>query len=116
MYQKKYQKERLNIDRNTLQKFQEYPWRGNIRELRHAVERAVILSENEQLSINDFFLQSIDQDALQDTQLDSYNLEDIERWAIRKVLVKHAGNISKAASELGLTRATLYRRLEKYGL
>ena len=116
IYQKKYKKPAIKLEQATVQKLEEYPWPGNIRELRHAVERAVILLEGNTLGINDFFLQSVDQDNLDKTKLNSYNLEELEHWAIRKVLVKHAGNISKAAAELGLTRATLYRRMEKYGL
>lgn len=116
IYKKKYQKSKLEIDTTTVRKLQEYPWRGNIRELRHAVERAVILSDGDLLEITDFILQSLGQENLDDKSLDTYNLEELERWAIRKVLTKYAGNISKAAEELGLTRATLYRRMEKYDL
>ena len=97
-------------------KLMDYNWPGNIRELRHAVERAVILSEGDTLEIADFILQTQDQAPKKDKGFLNYNLGDIERWAIRKALTKHAGNISKAADELGLTRAALYRRLAKYDL
>ncbi|MEM8523005.1 MAG: sigma-54 dependent transcriptional regulator [Bacteroidota bacterium] len=116
LYRKKYQKPSLKIESATIKKLQGYPWPGNIRELRHAVERAVILSDGDQLDITDFIMQSSGQGDLDGKALDTYNLEELERWAIRKVLTKHAGNISKAAEELGLTRATLYRRMEKYNL
>ncbi|MEM0991680.1 MAG: sigma-54 dependent transcriptional regulator [Bacteroidota bacterium] len=116
IYKKKYQKPKLKIDGATIRKLQAYSWQGNIRELRHAVERAVILSDGDLLEITDFILQSLGQESLDDKSLDTYNLEELERWAIRKVLTKYAGNISKAAEELGLTRATLYRRMEKYDL
>ncbi|MEL7121535.1 MAG: sigma-54 dependent transcriptional regulator [Bacteroidota bacterium] len=116
IYRKKYQKLQLDIANTTIQQLQTYPWPGNIRELRHAVERAVILSDGNLLDTSDFILQPSNQDQLGDVQMDTYNLEDLERWAIRKALTKHAGNISKAADELGLTRATLYRRMEKYNL
>ncbi|MEM8908912.1 MAG: helix-turn-helix domain-containing protein, partial [Bacteroidota bacterium] len=49
-------------------------------------------------------------------QVDNYNLEELEKWAIQRVLTKNKGNISKAAQELGITRAALYRRMEKHGL
>lgn len=116
IFKRKYQKADLQINKETLQQLQRYPWPGNIRELRHAIERAVILSEGPQLMITDFILQEGGDHALDQASLDTYNLEEIERWAIRKVMTKHAGNISRAAEELGLTRATLYRRMEKYGL
>ncbi|MEL6717946.1 MAG: sigma-54 dependent transcriptional regulator [Bacteroidota bacterium] len=116
LYRKKYQKNNLKIDSLTVKKLQGYPWPGNIRELRHAVERAVILSDGDQLDITDFIMQGGSQGDLDNKALETYNLEELERWAIRKVLTKHAGNISKAAEELGLTRATLYRRMEKYDL
>ncbi len=121
IYTRKYQKPELEIGKKTMKGLQAYPWPGNIRELRHAVERAVILSEGPQLEISDFILQSEEQlatdSATQPTEeLDSYNLSEIERWAIRKALTKHAGNISRAADELGLTRAALYRRMAKYDL
>lgn len=116
LYRKKYQKLNLKIESATIKKLQTYPWPGNIRELRHAVERAVILSDGDQLDITDFIMQGGGQGDLDGKALDTYNLEELERWAIRKVLTKHAGNISKAAEELGLTRATLYRRMEKYDL
>ncbi len=121
IYQRKYQKPGLAIDKEAMKGLQAYSWPGNIRELRHAVERAVILSEGPQLDIGDFILHSADgQDeegaSQPQEELDNYNLSDIERWAIRKALTKHAGNISRAADELGLTRAALYRRMAKYDL
>ncbi|MCB0549834.1 MAG: sigma-54-dependent Fis family transcriptional regulator [Phaeodactylibacter sp.] len=120
-YQRKYQKPELSISAETMKELKAYSWPGNIRELRHAVERAVILSDGPQLEIGDFILHpsdAIGPDGNQQPQeeLDNYNLTEIERWAIRKALTKHAGNISRAADELGLTRAALYRRMAKYGL
>jgi len=115
-YTKKYQKPGLKVSKNTMGKLQVYHWPGNIRELRHAVERAVILSENNELELSDFILQGDKDSTKQKAEFDSYNLADIERWAIRRVLTKYQGNISKAAEELGLTRAALYRRLAKYDL
>ncbi len=116
MYSKKYQKNELKVSQATLRKLQEYRWPGNIRELRHAVERAVILCDGSKLETSDFILQHNNENGQGGTGLDSMNLEDIEKWAIRKVLTKHAGNISRAADELGLTRAALYRRMSKYNL
>ena len=117
MYQRKYQKPSLKIEAKAMKELQTYSWPGNIRELRHAVERAVILAEGPNLKIADFILQASSQDNSEPSEeLDSYNLADIEQWAIRKALSKHTGNISHAAEELGLTRAALYRRMAKYGI
>lgn len=115
-YAKKYQKADLELHPAAIQKLEQYPWPGNIRELRHAIERAVILSERNVLTPGDFLLhpdfhQSPDFNADQ-----TLNLEEMERKLIQKAMTKHQGNISKAADELGLTRAALYRRLEKHGM
>jgi DNA-binding NtrC family response regulator len=93
-----------------------HPWPGNIRELQHALERAVILSNGSVLQPEDFnFTPAAGKEDGQ-LSLDQYNLEEVEKLLIRKVLKKYNGNITQAASELGLTRSSLYRRLEKYGL
>ena len=117
IYSKKYQKPDLKVNKSTITKLQSYHWPGNIRELRHAVERAVILTEGNNLDITDFILQAPqDHEPKAEKGFLKYNLADIERWAVRKALTKHQGNISKAAEELGLTRAALYRRMAKYDL
>ncbi len=115
MYSRKYQKPLLKFASDTMKKLQAYNWPGNIRELRHSVERAVILCDGDILQPNDFMLQNQAHDG-NDPSLDSYNLDDLEKWAIQKAMTRHQGNITRAAEELGLTRAALYRRLEKYGL
>lgn len=116
-FKRKYHKPNLKIDKVVIKQLMGHQWPGNIRELRHAVERAVILSDGNELGIQDFILQgSNNSSSLEGVGLDTYNLEELERWAIRKALTKHTGNISRAAEELGLTRATLYRRMDKYGL
>ena len=97
-----------------MKKLRQYNWPGNVRELQHSVERAVILSESKILQPNDFMLKT--RESAGDGSLDTYNIEDIERDVIQRALKKNDGNISQAAKELGLTRASLYRRLEKYGL
>lgn len=112
---KKYQKPVKRLSPATLKKLEKYSWPGNVRELQHAVERAVIMSEAPMLQPTDFFFTTPEtrEDAL---VFEDYNLEDVEKVVIQKALSKHGGNISHAAKELGLTRAALYRRLEKYGL
>ena len=115
IYCKKYQVPVKRMTPATLKKLEKYHWPGNVRELQHAVERAVIMSENTVLQPTDIFLPSVGKQA-DGLMFESYNLEDIEKTVIRKTIEKHGGNISKAAEELGLTRASLYRRVEKYDL
>jgi len=115
VYSKKYKHPLKRISPPTLKRLEKYHWPGNVRELQHAVERAVIMSDSTVLQPTDFFLSS------KETQeegliFEDYNLDDIEKVVIRKALSKYGGNISQAARELGLTRTSLYRRLEKYGL
>jgi DNA-binding NtrC family response regulator len=114
-YAKKYQKPAKRLNPATMKKLEKYSWPGNVRELQHAVERAVIMSDAPVLQPTDFFFAAPEarEDAL---VFEDYNLEDVEKVVIQKALSKHGGNISHAAKELGLTRAALYRRLEKYGL
>jgi len=113
-YAIKYRKERLQMPGYVLKKLQKFNWPGNVRELQHAIERAVIMSDGKNLKSSDFqFSGDTDPD---DRSVDDYNLESLEKWAVRSCLKKHGGNISKTAVELGLTRGALYRRMEKYGL
>jgi two-component system response regulator HydG len=113
-YSRKYQKENLRLPEYVLKKLQQYDWPGNIRELQHAVERAVILSDGEILKPADFQIyESAHPDGMDPG---SYNLEKLEKRAIEKCIRKYGGNITKAAGELGLTRGALYRRIEKYGI
>lgn len=115
MYAKKYRKNISKINDEAYTHLQRYPWPGNVRELQHAIERAVIMTEHEQLGKEDFFFLTAGSQEMS-PQTDSFNLDEIERNVIRRAIEKHSGNISKAAKELGLTRASLYRRLEKHGL
>lgn len=116
IYCKKYKIPLKRLNPLTLKRLEKHTWPGNIRELQHSVERAVIMSESNLLQPQDFFLSQMDDIDLQDIVSPSTNLEETEKMLIRKVVDKHGGNISKAAKELGLTRASLYRRIEKYGL
>lgn len=117
LYSQKYQKKGAKVAANTLKKLQKYHWPGNIRELRHAVERAVILSEERILQPSDFTFHIEDREIGQgELPIDGFNLEEMEKMMIRKAITHHRGNISQAARDLGITRAALYRRMEKYGL
>ncbi len=114
-YSRKYDKEITKISEPAFKKLQTYTWPGNVRELQHAVERAVIMTDHSVLQPEDFLLTSLHGD--ESTMVfHDYNLEEVEKTVIRKALDKHEGNISKSAEELGLTRASLYRRMEKYDL
>jgi len=113
-YKKKYRKEKLSIPDYVIKKLQKFDWPGNIRELQHALERAVIMSDGDVLKTSDFQFLSLDDSA--GTKGDDYNLMELEKWAISNCLKKHGGNVTRAANELGLTRGALYRRIEKHGI
>ncbi|RQV95676.1 sigma-54-dependent Fis family transcriptional regulator, partial [bacterium] len=115
IYARKYNKKINKLSSQVIKKFNSYPWPGNVREFQHVLERAVIMSDSQNLDENSFHLSAHGSsgDAF---DFDSYNLEEIEQTVIEKVMRMHSGNISKAASDLGLTRTSLYRRMEKYGL
>ncbi|PLX08866.1 MAG: sigma-54-dependent Fis family transcriptional regulator, partial [Marinilabiliales bacterium] len=115
-FQKKYGKKIKGISGDTLTKLKEYTWPGNVRELQHSIERAIIMSDSDMLQPEDFFFSSKGGSSSGDIEFDTYNLDEIERRIIDKVMMRHNGNISHAAKDLGLTRTSLYRRLEKYGL
>jgi two-component system response regulator HydG len=115
-YSQKYRKEFSSFTSSAMELLQRYPWPGNIRELQHAIERAIIMAEGNQLDSRDFFFLSAKPASEKATVSNTLNLDDMERSTIQRAIDKNGGNISKAAKELGLTRASLYRRLEKYGL
>ncbi len=116
VYSRKYKMPAKRLNASTLKRLEKHHWPGNIRELQHAVERAVIMSESNILEPSDFFLSPVEENTSDIVNTSSMNLEETEKMLIRKVVDKHGGNISKAAKELGLTRASLYRRIEKYGI
>jgi transcriptional regulator with PAS, ATPase and Fis domain len=113
-FARKYKRPVNGLSAALLKEMHRYPWPGNIRELQHAVERAVIMSKGEKLQPEDFFFREAGQNF--DLSVPTMNLEETEKQLIMKALQKHHGNITEAAAELGLTRASLYRRLEKYQL
>ncbi|MBU1100194.1 MAG: sigma-54 dependent transcriptional regulator [Bacteroidetes bacterium] len=114
-YKNKYNKSSLNMQPETLKKLVSYHWPGNIRELQHSIERAIILCETDSLEPSDFLFSGSEQ-RREDSLRENYNLEEIEKNIIRKVLMKYEGNVTKAANALGLTRTSLYRRMEKFDL
>jgi transcriptional regulator with PAS, ATPase and Fis domain len=116
-YAKKYNKQIFTISESAIKKMQKYSWPGNVRELQHAIERGVIMSSGHILNAEDLFFNPGNQDKSEESiVLEELTLEEVEKMLIRKALKKFDGNITLAAQELGLTRSSLYRRLEKYGL
>lgn len=115
LFAQKYNRPSKGLSAALLKEMVRYPWPGNIRELQHAVERAVIMSKNEKLQPEDFFFRET-RNSGTSADLPTMNLDDMEKQLIIKALEKYRGNITEAAQELGLTRASLYRRLEKYQL
>lgn len=111
-YARKYHKQVGTISTSAMDKLKRYAWPGNIRELQHALERAVIMTDSPSLQESDFLFSR----PVSSSSVETLNLDEVEKAAIVKALSLHSGNISKAADELGLTRASLYRRMEKYGL
>ena len=122
-YSRKYKKPEKAINADALNIIKHYAWPGNVRALRHAIERAIILSESEQLSPVDFQLShdpltSMAREPARTQTADTaeLNLDKVEKSTIETALKKYLYNISHTAKALGLTRAALYRRMEKHGL
>lgn len=124
-YCQKYRKQKKELSDAALNVLLKYSWPGNIRELRHSIERATILSRSDTLEPIDFQFSVTNNNHLIEDDYSppntypftkNLNLAEIEKEAISQALKKHKYNISYAAKELGLTRGALYRRMEKYDL
>ncbi len=111
VFKKRYDKSTLTYSDLAIQEMQNYNWPGNIREMENMIERAVILVESDIISEYDLHFSSM---GITTFFKENLNLEEMEGILVHKAMQKHKGNISKAAEELGLTRAALYRRLEKH--
>lgn len=113
-YSYNYKKDIEGFSREARQLLKQYHWPGNVRELQHVIERAVILSDQKRLQYDDFMLRipvSVSRE-----KEERFNLEELEKNTIQEVLRHCSGNLTQAADLLGITRTSLYRRLEKYGL
>lgn len=119
IFSQKYGGKQRLLSKAAVDAMTDYSWPGNVRSLRHAIERAIILTDNDTIETTDLQLEA------RSTAIDSLrlpenvatlNLEQVEKQTIQLVLQKHGFNISRAAKELGLTRASLYRRMEKHDL
>ena len=111
IYSKKYNRPKMHLSAELKKEMLRHVWEGNVRQLQHAMERAVILASGTSLKKEDVFSTSIRQ-----KEVLGYDLEEMEKKLIVKALKQFNGNISSAAKELGLSRAALYRRIEKYDI
>ena len=116
VYAEKYHKGPFTLQPGFLKKLQSHPFPGNVRELQYALERAVIMAEDEQLRAEDLVFSKIERQVSEPAAGRTSNLETLEKSTILRVIEKNQGNISKSARELGITRAALYRRLDKYDI
>ena len=110
-YAHRYRKKLSGFDSAALQSMMDHAWPGNIRELAHAVERAVLLAQGEQIAVADLGLR---QGKKSELRLEDMSLEQVEDALIRKALARYGGNVSQAAKALGLSRSALYRRLDRH--
>jgi DNA-binding NtrC family response regulator len=110
-----YGKQGIKLREDTIQKLEGYHWPGNIRELAHAIERAVILCRSDALKPDDFILRTKSSPS-QLSEEPAMRVEDYERKAISIALDKYNGNLSKAAEEIGIARSTLYRKIARFGI
>jgi DNA-binding NtrC family response regulator len=113
-YANKYEKYYLKFSSKTLEKLTNYTWPGNVRELRHTIEKAVILSDSDILTPNDFII-SYSMQKISD-QEKPQTFAEIEKQALQIALRNNNGSVLKASKELGLARQTMYNKMQKYNL
>jgi DNA-binding NtrC family response regulator len=113
----RYKKSALRLEPAALEALLQYTWPGNVRELEHAIERAVLMSQDPVVRATDLALRPKKTDGSGSApRLDDMSLEEVEMFLIRKALARFDGNVTRAADALGLSRSALYRRIERYGL
>ncbi|MFD2553400.1 sigma-54-dependent transcriptional regulator [Sphingobacterium tabacisoli] len=120
-YNAKYHKNIEGFERDAIAKLKSYHFPGNVRELQYSIERAIIMSEGLSIGERDILFSPIEQVSTVEFPMEhqgfgNQSLEELERKAIQSAIERYNGNISKAAKDLGLTRAALYRRMEKYNI
>ena len=113
VHAQRYRKKLAGFDQAALQMLLDNPWQGNVRELNHVVERAVLMAQDGQIRPADLALRTTRDGS---PRLEDMSIEDVEAFLIKKALARYSGNVSHAASALGLSRSALYRRLQRYGL
>ncbi len=114
-YADKYNKPGLTLANSALARLRTHPFPGNVRELQHTLERAVIMAEGHELRADDLLFSPLEA-APVEVAMPSLRLDELEKTTIQRVIDKHQGNISQAARELGITRMALYRRLGKHNI
>ena len=114
-FAKQYDKGTMTLSEDAKRKLKEHPWYGNIRELEHAIEKAVIISDSG-VAICDAGFHFPKKSLTPTRDSEAETLEDMELVMIRKAIDKHDGNLSAVAAQLGITRQTLYNKMKKYGL
>jgi DNA-binding NtrC family response regulator len=110
---RRYRKELEGFDPAAMQALLDHPWQGNVRELNHVVERAVLMAQDNLIQPGDLALRSPSSGPI---RVEDMSLEEVEAFLVKKALARYNGNVSHAASALGLSRSALYRRLERFGL
>jgi len=113
-YSRKYNKPGMLVDKEAVEDLKKYIWKGNVRELRHSIERAVILSDSDSITSQD--LQLVHHDGPSGSDNVMLTLDELERKAIIRAIEMQKGNMTLVAARLGITRQTLYNKLKKYGL
>jgi DNA-binding NtrC family response regulator len=109
----RYRKGFTGFEAGAMQALAAHPWPGNIRELDHAVERAVLMAEGGAIRAKDLGLR-MERDG--SSRMEDMSLEDVEQFLIKKTMARYDGNVSQVAKALGLSRSALYRRLQRHGL
>ena len=113
IHAQRYRKRIVGFDHAAMQSLLENPWQGNVRELNHVIERAVLMAQDNQIRTSDLALRSGREIS---PRLEDMSIEEVEAFLIKKALARYGGNVSHAANALGLSRSALYRRLQRYGL
>jgi DNA-binding NtrC family response regulator len=113
-YSERYKRTFEGFDRSARQALESHLWPGNVRELGHAIERSVLMAKSAAITAQDLGVQAAAASAA--VSGDDMTLEQSEKLFIQKVLAKHAGDVRKAAEQLGVSRSALYRRLQHFGL
>jgi DNA-binding NtrC family response regulator len=113
LHARRYRKSIQGLDPNAMDALHAHSWEGNVRELNHVIERAVLMAQEHSIRTGDLALRSGPAAA---PSLEQMSLEEVEEFLIRKALARYEGNVSQAACALGLSRSALYRRLQRFGL
>jgi DNA-binding NtrC family response regulator len=115
-HSKKYQREGMTLSNEAILSLTQYTWPGNVRELSHCIERAVIMSDNDNIKASDLTLEQPSSDTVSNHTLPLLPLEELEKQMILKALTQFDGNVIAAGEFLGLSKSAIYRRIDKHQL